>query len=162
MMMYTTWIDSPLGNLSLACDEEAVTEISFTRTTLPTRQEHPLLKQAEEQLAAYFAGERRSFDFPMKQEGTSFQQTVWKLLGRIPFGETCSYLDLSRQFGEVKAIRAVAAANGRNRLAIVVPCHRVIGSSGALTGYAGGLWRKKWLLQHEGAGPGAGQLQLNL
>ncbi|WP_405511839.1 methylated-DNA--[protein]-cysteine S-methyltransferase [Spirosoma sp. KNUC1025] len=97
----------------------------------------------------YFAGARQTFDFLMNPVGTAFQQTVWKALLEVPFGATLSYLTLTRRIGDEKAIRAVAAANGRNPLWIVVPCHRIIGSDGSLTGYAGGLWRKRWLLDHE-------------
>ena len=120
------------------------------------------MQQAADQLAAYFAGTRQTFDFPMTPAGTAFQQSVWRLLTTVPFGTTLSYLTLSRQLGDEKAIRAVAAANGRNPLWIAVPCHRIIGSDGSLTGYAGGLWRKQWLLEHEGALPGAKTGQLSL
>lgn len=105
--------------------------------------------QATEQLIEYFNGNRRVFELPVVQEGTPFQQKVWQALMEIPFGKTLSYLELSRRLGDPKAIRAVAAANGKNNVAIVVPCHRVIGSNNQLVGYAGGLWRKKWLLEHE-------------
>ncbi len=105
--------------------------------------------QCIEQLIQYFQGQRRVFEFPVSQEGTPFQQRVWNELTAIPFGKTLSYLELSRRLGDTKAIRAAASANGRNNIAIVVPCHRVIGSKRDLVGYAGGLWRKKWLLDHE-------------
>ena len=109
----------------------------------------PLLQQCIQQLDEYFSGQRKAFDLPLKQPGTDFQQKVWSLLLKIQYGKTVSYNDLSKQYGDVKAIRAVASANGKNDLAIIVPCHRVIGSNQSLTGYAGGLWRKKWLLEHE-------------
>lgn len=102
-----------------------------------------------EQLIQYFNGERRIFELPLNQAGTAFQQDVWNILTQIPFGKTISYLDLARTTGDTKATRAVANANGKNNIAIIVPCHRVIGSTGELTGYAGGLWRKKWLLELE-------------
>ena len=111
--------------------------------------DHPLLQITSQQLDEYFSGSRKSFDLPLQQSGTSFQQKVWELLLQIPFGKTISYNELSKQYGDLKAIRAVASANGKNNLAIIVPCHRVIGSNQSLTGYAGGLWRKKWLLEHE-------------
>ena len=101
------------------------------------------------QLQDYFDGKRKEFTFAINPIGSEFQKKVWQELLQIPFGKTCSYLDLSKKLGDVKAIRAVAAANGKNPLWIVIPCHRVIGSDGSLTGYAGGLWRKKWLLEHE-------------
>lgn len=107
------------------------------------------LQEAATQLADYFDGKRQDFTFPLNPEGTDFQKKVWKALLEIPFGKTTSYQALSILLGDVKAIRAVAAANGKNPLWVVVPCHRVIGSDGSLTGYAGGLWRKKWLLEHE-------------
>ena len=107
------------------------------------------LKEAVLQLKEYFEGKRTEFSFKINPAGTDFQQKVWQELLNIPFGKTCSYLELSKKLGDVKAIRAVASANGKNPLWIVVPCHRVIGSDGSLTGYAGGLWRKKWLLEHE-------------
>jgi methylated-DNA-[protein]-cysteine S-methyltransferase len=107
------------------------------------------LQEAVIQLNDYFDRKRSTFDFKINPQGTDFQQKVWQELLNIPFGKTMSYLDLSKKLGDVKAIRAVASANGKNPLWIVVPCHRVIGSNGSLTGYAGGLWRKKWLLEHE-------------
>jgi methylated-DNA-[protein]-cysteine S-methyltransferase len=102
-----------------------------------------------EELIGYFNGELRHFSVPILQEGTPFQQQVWEELAQIPFGKTISYLELAKRMGDPKSIRAVAAANGKNKLAIVVPCHRVIGSKNDLVGYAGGLWRKKWLLDLE-------------
>jgi methylated-DNA-[protein]-cysteine S-methyltransferase len=101
------------------------------------------------QLKAFFEGKLRTFTIPMNQNGTEFQKKVWDLLYTIPYGKTISYNELAKQYGDIKAIRAVAAANGRNNIAIIIPCHRVIGSDRSLTGYAGGLWRKKWLLDHE-------------
>ncbi len=109
----------------------------------------PMLINCVEQLIQYFNGQRRVFELPLNQAGTPFQQEVWNLLVTIPFGKTISYLDLARKTGDSKATRAVANANGRNNIAIIVPCHRVIGSNKDLVGYAGGLWRKKWLLEHE-------------
>ena len=109
----------------------------------------PMLIQCVEQLIQYFHGERRIFEFPISQPGTAFQQGVWIELMTIPYGKTISYLDLALKTGDRKATRAVANANGRNNVAIVVPCHRVIGSNKELIGYGGGLWRKKWLLEHE-------------
>lgn len=111
--------------------------------------EHPLMQTCLSQLDEYFSGERKAFDLPLQQIGTTFQQKVWDLLLQVPYGQTISYNHLSKQYGDLKAIRAVASANGKNNLAIIVPCHRVIGSDNSLTGYAGGLWRKKWLLEHE-------------
>ena len=110
---------------------------------------HPLLQTCISQLDDYFSGKRKTFELTLSQGGTPFQQKVWDLLYQIPYGKTISYHQLAMQYGDLKAIRAVASANGKNNLAIIVPCHRVIGSNRSLTGYAGGLWRKKWLLEHE-------------
>lgn len=109
----------------------------------------PLLITCVEQLIQYFNGEKKKFELPLHQTGTVFQQSVWHELAGIPFGKTISYLDLARKTGDSKATRAVANANGKNNIAIIVPCHRVIGSNKDLTGYMGGLWRKKWLLDLE-------------
>lgn len=108
-----------------------------------------LIKNCKQQLTAYFNGTKREFDLPIQQNGTAFQQKIWAALQQIPYGKTISYLELSKRTGDIKAIRAVGTTNGKNQLSIVVPCHRVIGSNGDLTGYSGGLWRKKWLLEHE-------------
>lgn len=162
----TTCLPSPVGFVRITGTEAGVSAITClnepdaecpTAGPLP----EPVLR-AFDQLTEYFAGMRQQFDFPITPVGTAFQQSVWKGLLAIPFGTTRSYLSLARQLGDEKAIRAVAAANGRNPLAIVIPCHRVIGSNGSLTGYAGGLWRKQWLLEHEGALPGekTGQMRL--
>ena len=132
-------------------DEEHVIEVV----------EVPALKKAIEQLDEYFAGERKSFDLPIKQSGTDFQQLVWDQLLKIDYGTTISYLQQSKLMNNPLGIRAIAAANGKNNLWVVVPCHRVIGSNGSLTGYAGGLWRKKWLLEHEARVLGVGQTSLN-
>ena len=109
----------------------------------------PMLIQSIEQLIQYFHAERRQFDLPINQIGTSFQKEVWNQLMSIPYGRTISYLELARRLGDHKATRAVASANGKNNVCIIVPCHRVIGANGELVGYSGGLWRKKWLLEHE-------------
>lgn len=108
-----------------------------------------VINDCAEQLIEYFQGKRRNFTVPVYQDGTDFQQIVWNELLGIPYGKTISYQTLSKKIGDVKAIRAVGATNGKNKIAVIVPCHRVIGSHGDLTGYAAGLWRKKWLLEHE-------------
>lgn len=147
--METAYIKTPLGIATIIGDENGISVISVSdeggiSTIIP-----PVLKDAVSQLNEYFEGKRTDFDFALNPIGTEFQQKVWKGLFEIPFGKTCSYMDLSKKLGDIKAIRAVASANGKNPLWIVVPCHRVIGTDGSLTGYAGGLWRKKWLLEHE-------------
>lgn len=151
MKTYTTCYDSPLGKLKVQCSDEHVKAVLFCAEEGGNQEEdnHPLLQQCTTQLDEYFAGKRKDFQLPLQQEGTPFQQKVWELLLQIPFGKTVSYHQLATQYGDLKAIRAVASANGKNNLAIIVPCHRVIGSNQSLTGYAGGLWRKKWLLEHE-------------
>lgn len=166
--MTTTVFDSPLGLVRIVGDDSGVSIISCTDVPpiddlLAIRPDDELdqpVRLAAQQLQEYFAGERQTFDFPINPAGTPFQQTVWQALLDVPFGTTLSYLALTRRIGDEKAIRAVAAANGRNPLWIVVPCHRIIGSDGSLTGYAGGLWRKKWLLEHEGALARPAQLSL--
>ena len=150
MKTYTSYYASPLGDLKIQCSDEHVQAVVFMDDDVRTENsEHQLLKICVGQLDDYFAGNRKEFELPLQQPGTPFQQKVWDLLLQIPFGKTISYNTLSKQYGDLKAIRAVASANGKNNLAIIVPCHRVIGSNQSLTGYAGGLWRKKWLLEHE-------------
>ncbi len=147
--METAFIKTPLGVAKIAGDDNGIAVISILEegevsSTIPT-----VLQEAIQQLQDYFQDKRADFNFKLNPQGTEFQQRVWQELLNIPFGKTMSYLDLSKKLGDVKAIRAVASANGKNPLWIVVPCHRVIGTDGSLTGYAGGLWRKKWLLEHE-------------
>jgi methylated-DNA-[protein]-cysteine S-methyltransferase len=147
--MKTVFINSPLGITKIVGDESGVSIISIlSEGELSTKIPNEL-QEAVLQLQEYFDGKRKDFDFKLNPKGTDFQQKVWQELLNIPFGKTMSYMDLSKKLGDVKAIRAVASANGKNPLWIVVPCHRVIGTDGLLTGYAGGLWRKKWLLEHE-------------
>ncbi|MFT3794601.1 methylated-DNA--[protein]-cysteine S-methyltransferase [Flavobacterium sp.] len=148
--MQTAYIHSPLGITRITGDENGVTEISVRNEEQPPTAKIPkTLQEAAKQLAEYFDGKRTEFTFKLNPQGTEFQQRVWQELRSIPFGKTVSYMDITKKLGDIKAIRAVASANGKNPLWIVVPCHRVIGTDGSLTGYAGGLWRKKWLLEHE-------------
>ncbi len=147
--METVFINTPLGTAKIKGDELGVSVISILQEGEISKTIPLELKDAVKQLQEYFEGKRTMFNFPINPKGTDFQQKVWKALLEIPYGKTTSYLELSKKLGDVKAIRAVASANGKNPLWIVVPCHRVIGSDGSLTGYAGGLWRKKWLLEHE-------------
>jgi methylated-DNA-[protein]-cysteine S-methyltransferase len=147
--METAYIKTPLGIATIIGDEDGISVISVSDEGEISNAIPTILQDAVSQLNAYFDGKRNDFDFKLNPKGTDFQQKVWKGLLEIPFGKTCSYMDLSKKLGDVKAIRAVASANGKNPLWIVVPCHRVIGTDGSLTGYAGGLWRKKWLLEHE-------------
>ena len=148
---------SPIGDLLLTSKGEGLTGLYTSEHRLfqslkeQGQERDELFGDARQQLAEYFQGERCHFQLPLQAEGTSFQQKVWSLLRNIPFGETRSYLDLAKELGSPKSVRAVGAANGKNPLSIIVPCHRVVGSNGKLTGYAGGLAVKEWLLEHEGA-----------
>ena len=143
-------IKTPLGFTEITGDENGISSIHvFDEEQKISKKIPTQLQIAISQLNDYFKGNRTNFDFKINPKGTAFQQKVWQELNKIPFGKTMSYQELSIKLGDVKAIRAVANANGKNPLWIVVPCHRVIGSDGSLTGYAGGLWRKKWLLDHE-------------
>jgi methylated-DNA-[protein]-cysteine S-methyltransferase len=150
---YSTYYHSPVGLLKISGTDDYISEVSFHDTTQKAEgnKKHlpPMLIQCIEQLIQYFNGQRRQFELPLNQQGTPFQQGVWAELVAIPFGRTISYLELARRTGDTKATRAVANANGKNNIAIIVPCHRVIGSNKELIGYGGGLWRKKWLLEHE-------------
>jgi methylated-DNA-[protein]-cysteine S-methyltransferase len=148
--METAFIHTPLGIAKLEGDENGLASITVLNDDIPASTVIPeLLEDAVYQLQEYFEGTRDSFSLTLNPNGTDFQKRVWNALQDIPYGKTVSYLGLSKTLGDVKAIRAVAAANGKNPLWIVIPCHRVIGSDGSLTGYAGGLHRKKWLLNHE-------------
>ncbi|MGA9638691.1 methylated-DNA--[protein]-cysteine S-methyltransferase [Flavobacterium sp.] len=147
--METTHFKTPLGMATIMGDETGIAKISIVDEGEESQQIPFVLQEAVTQLQDYFKGNRTDFNFKLNPKGTDFQKKVWQALIEIPHGKTMSYLDLSKKLGDVKAIRAVASANGKNPLWIVVPCHRVIGTDGSLTGYAGGLWRKKWLLEHE-------------
>lgn len=150
--METAYINTPLGTTAIEGDAAGIARITVLDDKAESTQADMIpeaLQEAVNQLTEYFNGNRTAFTFKLNPRGTDFQKKVWQALLEIPFGKTTSYHELSVKLGDVKAIRAIAAANGKNPLWIVVPCHRVIGSDGSLTGYAGGLWRKKWLLEHE-------------
>jgi methylated-DNA-[protein]-cysteine S-methyltransferase len=152
---------TPIGMLRIAQEDKIISTVHFLdQETEIIPPDTPLLRLAVRQMDEYFAGERRVFDFPAKQQGSDFQLKVWQCLLSIDYGKTISYAHQSKLMNNPLAIRAIAAANGQNHLAVVVPCHRVIGSNGMLTGYAGGLWRKKWLLEHEARIAGQGQATL--
>ena len=167
-------VDSPVGPLLLTADGAALTRVHFERNrgvdARPAPDWRPddgaqgpasaVLAAAREQLGDYFAGRRRGFDLPLAPAGTPFQQRVWEALRRLGYGETVSYAELARRAGVPGAARAVGAANGRNPIPVVVPFHRVIGADGTLTGFGGGIERKRWLLAHEGAWPAPGQGRL--
>ena len=141
---------SPVGWLRLAANGEFLIKIDFTDEPGPTATDSQILQQAVEQLSAYFDGKRKVFSLPLDMTGTPFQKQVWAALSKIQFGQVISYGDLARAIDNPKAVRAVGQANGRNPVPIIVPCHRVISADGTLGGYSSGLWRKKWLLEHEG------------
>lgn len=147
--METAYFKTPLGIAEIIGDENGVSVISIHDEGTISKKIPPVLQEVVTQLQDYFEGKRNDFDFKLNPSGTDFQKKVWQELLNIPFGKTVSYMDITKKIGDIKAIRAVASANGKNPLWIVVPCHRVIGTDGSLTGYAGGLWRKKWLLEHE-------------
>lgn len=151
--METVRIKTPIGIAEIIGDENGIAKIAVTDNGIISESIPLILQEAVNQLNDYFEGKRTQFDLKLNPLGTPFQRKVWKALTDIPFGKTKSYLEQAKIFGDVKAIRAVATANGRNPLWIVLPCHRVIGTDGSLTGYAGGLWRKKWLLEHENPSP---------
>jgi methylated-DNA-[protein]-cysteine S-methyltransferase len=149
---------SPLGSIHIKIVSNCISELKFINPNESELQtdskelsagDKIVFQKCTQQFEEYFSGKRKIFDLPLQQEGTEFQLKVWKELIKIPYGKTITYYQLAQRIGNVKSIRAAAAANGRNKLWIVVPCHRVIGSDGSLTGYAGGLEMKKWLLNHE-------------
>ncbi len=157
MIAYVT-VESPIGRLLLQTDGVSLTGLYMDVPGRPVQgmndwQEDANagpLAEAVRQLGEYFAGNRREFDLPLRMHGTEFQRCVWRALNEIPYGETWSYGELAKRIGNPNASRAVGLANGRNPISILVPCHRVIGADGSLTGYGGGLQRKQWLLAHEG------------
>lgn len=157
MQLVYMYMDSPVGTLKLVAHDHALVAVMWDNedhkrvrlATLLENTQHPMLLKAKQQLQQYFAGQRQQFDLPLDFQGTEFQQHVWNALLTIPYGETRSYKDIALQIGNVKAVRAVGAANGKNPISIIAPCHRVIGSGGALVGFAGGLDKKQILLNLE-------------
>ncbi|MHB8055173.1 MAG: methylated-DNA--[protein]-cysteine S-methyltransferase [Candidatus Aminicenantales bacterium] len=157
------YLESPIGMIELREMNGRLTDLNF-REKKTKSAPHPgaVLAAGARQLGEYFAGKRRVFDLPLDLNGTPFQREVWGALQKVPFGETTSYGEIARRIGRPAAVRAVGAANGRNPVSIIVPCHRIVGADGRLTGYGGGLWRKEWLLRHERkyADPDAGLFSL--
>jgi methylated-DNA-[protein]-cysteine S-methyltransferase len=146
----TAYYKTPIGTAKIVGDENGISAVTVIDDDLETSIEIPkILQDCVKQLDEYFNGTRKQFDLKLNPQGTDFQKKVWNALLNVPFGKTKTYLEQSKQLGDVKAIRAVASANGKNPIWIVIPCHRIIGSNGSLTGYAGGIWRKKWLIAHE-------------
>jgi len=150
-MNHYCYFESPIGLIELGGTAEALASIIFVKERRDDTVSNAILDEALGQLIEYFAGERHDFDVPLALAGSEFQQAVWTQLLTIPYGQMVSYQDIANALGNPQAVRAVGAANGQNPIAIIVPCHRVVGSNGKLVGYGGGLWRKEWLLQHEGA-----------
>lgn len=148
-MQFQSSFKSPVGFLILKSDGQFITDISFSETDIQEANTCDVLEVCKAQLENYFSGNISTFDLPLRAKGTEFQQKVWNELLKIPYGETMTYMELSIKLGDAKAIRAVGTANGRNPIAILIPCHRVIGAGNKLTGYAGGIWRKKLLLELE-------------
>jgi len=147
------YVESPIGLVQIVTSDAALLALDFVDPgqRRDGASESAFLAKAVSQIAAYFEGRRRVFDLPVSLAGTPFQRQVWQQLAAIPYGETTSYQAIAASIGRPKAMRAVGAANGLNPISIVLPCHRVIGKNGRLVGYGGGLWRKEWLLKHEGA-----------
>jgi methylated-DNA-[protein]-cysteine S-methyltransferase len=147
-------MQSPLGLLEIKGNNDAIVCVNFKKDLIPETADeeltdHPLLVECHNQLNAYFTGRLKTFHLPLRPAGTDFQLKIWELLQRIPFGKTISYMQLAKQTGNVKTIRAAGTANGKNPIPIIIPCHRVIGANGTLVGYSGEMWRKKWLIDHE-------------
>lgn len=148
--IFKTTIKTSIGYLELTANQGSLVSVSFTEIVVQSSEFQPdILKETALQLDEYFKGVRKEFNLYLQPAGTEFQQNVWEQVKKVPFGETVSYLDIAMQTGSKNNTRAVGLANGKNPIPIIIPCHRVIGSNGKLTGYAGGLERKKWLLQHE-------------
>ncbi|MCK4931149.1 MAG: methylated-DNA--[protein]-cysteine S-methyltransferase [Candidatus Aminicenantes bacterium] len=151
MKIYKTFYDSKVGIFEIEGTEKAITKVNFSDKKKIKSEPNlpPILKKCLKQLDEYFKGKRQNFSLELHLEGTDFQKKVWEQLQRIPYGETASYKDVAVAIGNEKAVRAVGGANGMNNIAIIIPCHRVIGADGNLVGFGGGLWRKVWLLNHE-------------
>ncbi|MDO9276331.1 MAG: methylated-DNA--[protein]-cysteine S-methyltransferase [Lutibacter sp.] len=146
----TAYYKTPIGTAKIVGDENGISSVTVIDDKVETSKEIPeILQDCVQQLDEYFNGTRTTFNLKLNPQGTDFQKLVWKELLNVPFGKTRTYLEQAKQLGDVKTIRAVASANGKNPIWILIPCHRIIGSDGSLTGYAGGIWRKKWLLEHE-------------
>ncbi|NRA53103.1 MAG: methylated-DNA--[protein]-cysteine S-methyltransferase [Gammaproteobacteria bacterium] len=149
-MHFIDYLDSPLGTLEIQASELGITQVIFCGSQHQAMNANALTARCKTQLQQYFNHQRQDFQLPLDLQGSLFQQSIWACLTQIPFGTSRSYLDIAKMIGNPNAVRAVGGANGRNPISIIVPCHRVISSSGKLTGYAGGIERKLWLLKHEG------------
>ncbi|SMO73443.1 methylated-DNA--[protein]-cysteine S-methyltransferase [Solitalea koreensis] len=160
MNLTQAYYHSPIGIIQISGDDEYIHSTLFREEAGENSGNSAVVKLALVQLDEYFTGNRLNFELPISQSGTTFQLSVWDQLTKIPYGETISYLQLSERLNNRLAIRAVGAANGKNNIIVIVPCHRVVGNDGSLTGFSAGLWRKKWLLQHENKISGKGQRSL--
>lgn len=151
--MNAAFYKTPIGWLEIVEEDDSIVKVNFLNNDSISDSKKPtgILKDSFQQLNEYFEGTRTEFNLPLNPKGTDFQKPVWNELQHISFGQTISYMDMAKKLGDPKVIRAAATANGKNPIAIIIPCHRVIGSDGSLTGYAGGLKRKQWLLEHESA-----------
>lgn len=147
--MHKAYYSSPIGVVEIVADQDSILQLGFVEEAGSADELPIILKEALKQLDEYFKGTRKTFDLKLNMQGTDFQQKVWQQLMEIPYGTTACYGDIAAAVGNAKASRAVGGANNKNKIAIVIPCHRIVGSDGSLTGYAGGLWRKEWLLNHE-------------
>ena len=148
--MSEVFLKTPLGILRIEGDSAGLVAVEFVDEELPQSETIPdELSDSVNQIREYFDGKRTTFDLKLNPQGTDFQKRVWQELAHVPFGKTTSYLQMAKNLGDPKVIRAAASANGKNPISIIIPCHRVIGSDNSMTGYAGGIWRKKWLLEHE-------------
>lgn len=146
----TTYYKTPIGTAKIEGDNNGIFAVTLIEESIDTSLKIPEdLSECVQQLSEYFNGTRKKFNLKLNPQGTDFQKCVWNELLNVPYGKTRTYLEQTKKLGNIKAIRAVASANGKNPIWIIIPCHRIIGSDGSLTGYAGGIWRKKWLLEHE-------------
>lgn len=148
--VYYDYYESPIGFVEVGGTSKSITSLYFVDLPRKEYESHPTVGKAIQQVAEYFEGIRREFKIDISFSGTTFQERVWRQLLTVPYGHFASYQDIAKAIGKPKAVRAVGAANGRNPISLIVPCHRIIGKNRKLTGYGGGLWRKEWLLKHEG------------
>ncbi len=154
MKLFFSYIDTPLGEIEITSSDDHLLSVLFVKTEKNVLDKQPVLhseinEETKKQLASFFKKEITEFNLPINPAGTEFQKAVWNELIKIPFGTTISYLTLAKKLGDVNSIRAAASANGKNPIAIIIPCHRVIGTDGKMVGYSGDMWRKQWLLDHE-------------
>lgn len=160
-MLYA-YLESPIGTISITDENGFISSVLFVNEKTKPQNQSDLLTEAKAQLTAYFKDKQTTFNLPLKQKGTLFQQNVWQTLQNLVYAQTISYSALASKMQNKLAIRAIAAANGKNKIMIIVPCHRIIGIDGQMTGYAGEIWRKQWLLNHEIKMAGLGQASLEL